>query len=117
MHLDLSPRPSSEAHGDAKCGPAPGQSKRERLGQPTRAGVDKSTQGGKDLRPLGYTITVSTLEGVFENETKHAAKNGAYAHTNMTQAAINMIAQPEASIVWKTRPGGEYRSRVHVCCA
>ncbi|KAK4194042.1 3-oxoacyl-reductase 4 [Triangularia verruculosa] len=103
MHITSSSPPQNSYRREPEQKSRTGQSKRERLGQPTRVGIDDVTHRGKGRKPLGYIVNVSSREGVFENETAHAVKNGAHVHTNMTKAAINMITQTEAATAWKMR--------------
>ncbi|KAI0470212.1 hypothetical protein F4859DRAFT_124640 [Xylaria cf. heliscus] len=52
----------------------------------------------------GFIVNVSSREGVFEQADHGAqtAKNGRHVHTNMSKAALNMIAETEAAQAWRT---------------
>lgn len=44
-------------------------------------------------KPEGYIVNVSSREGILENK---APKGGYRVHTNMSKAAVNMVAETEA---------------------
>ncbi|KAH8163318.1 hypothetical protein CIB48_g4918 [Xylaria polymorpha] len=52
----------------------------------------------------GFIVNVSSREGIFEQTGRGAqsAKNGRHVHTNMSKAALNMIAETEAAEAWRT---------------
>ncbi|KAI0447862.1 NAD(P)-binding protein [Xylaria telfairii] len=52
----------------------------------------------------GFIVNVSSREGIFEQTERGAqsAKNGRHVHTNMSKAALNMIAETEAAEAWRT---------------
>ncbi|KAI0516754.1 hypothetical protein F5B22DRAFT_646492 [Xylaria bambusicola] len=54
-----------------------------------------------DGEARGYVVNVSSREGVFERSAR-AAKRGRHVHTNMSKAALNMIAETEAVEAWRT---------------
>jgi NAD(P)-dependent dehydrogenase (short-subunit alcohol dehydrogenase family) len=60
---------------------------------------------GKDADPkqahTGHIVNVSSREGIFEDRSKHSAKNGKHVHTNMSKAGLNMITETEASAAWE----------------
>ncbi|KAH8772744.1 oxidoreductase [Diaporthe sp. PMI_573] len=48
----------------------------------------------------GHVVNVSSREGIFEDRSRHGAKNGKHVHTNMSKAGLNMITETEASTAW-----------------
>jgi NAD(P)-dependent dehydrogenase (short-subunit alcohol dehydrogenase family) len=51
----------------------------------------------------GYTMNVSSREGIFETSTSSPLKQGKHVHTNMSKAALNMLTETEAEPAWTTR--------------
>lgn len=49
----------------------------------------------------GHVVNVSSREGIFEDKSRHGAKNGKHVHTNMSKAGLNMITETEASTAWQ----------------
>jgi len=62
--------------------------------------ADAFTSGGKSFRPVAYVINVSSREGIFEADPAHASKAGHHLHTNMSKAALNMMTETEAGVLW-----------------
>ena len=51
-------------------------------------------------RPSAHIINVSAREGEPESKPKHK-RSGYHVHTNMAKAALNMLTETEAAVLWK----------------
>ncbi|KAL4794527.1 hypothetical protein BDV19DRAFT_364770 [Aspergillus venezuelensis] len=63
-------------------------------------GTDDPKPPPSKTKPQGYIINVSSREGIFDDVPNSRSKAGHHVHTNMSKAAINMIAETEAGTAW-----------------